>query len=362
MDAILEVKREKQFEVAVKEPGKDSAAPQGRRALLSVITPAYNETKNLPALYERLSQACAAADVDWEWIIVDDHSADDTFSTMSELAQQDPRIQGIRFARNFGAHTAIMCGMQHAAGDCAVIMAADLQDPPETIPDLVAEWQASYQVVWAVRAKREGESATTVGFSRLYYSLMRNVVGMREMPATGADFFLLDRRVVDALCQFNESNVSLMALITWMGFRQTSITYDKQARLHGESGWSLGKKLKLVVDSVTSFSYLPIRAMSYVGFVVAVAGFLYAGFVVANAIAGNPAQGWSSLMVVVLVVGGLQMLMMGILGEYLWRALDESRRRPRYLVEDILGRQPYEHYGVPSSETRKTEHHRHQST
>ena len=153
------------------------------------------------------------------------------------------------------------------------------------------------------------------------------------MPATGADFFLLDRKVVEAFSQFSEANVSILALITWMGFRQTAVPYDKEARLHGRSGWDLRKKLKLVVDSVTSFSYLPIRFMSYLGLVVGLGGFIYAGVVIFNAIHGDPVQGWSSLMVVVLVVGGLQMIMMGVLGEYLWRALDESRRRPRYIVE-----------------------------
>jgi dolichol-phosphate mannosyltransferase len=160
---------------------------------------------------------------------------------------------------------------------------------------------------------------------------------MNEMPATGADFFLIDRRVIDALSEFNENNASLMALITWMGFRQTQITYTKEARLHGSSGWNLEKKLKLVVDSVTSFTYLPIRLMSYLGVFVAILGFLYAGFVIWNAIAGRPSEGWSSLMVVVLVVGGIQMLMMGILGEYIWRALDEARQRPRYILEADAG-------------------------
>ena len=163
---------------------------------------------------------------------------------------------------------------------------------------------------------------------------MRNVVGMKEMPATGADFFLLDRTVVDAFSRFNESNASIFALLTWMGFRQATIGYDKEARLHGSSGWTLKKKLKLVVDSVTSFSYVPIRFMSYLGFVVGLAGFLYAGLRGRRtSCAGSPVEGWSSLMIVVLLVGGLQMVMMGVLGEYLWRALDESRRRPRYLIE-----------------------------
>jgi dolichol-phosphate mannosyltransferase len=300
---------------------------------VSVVTPAYNEARNLPVLYGRLVQVLDALGLAWEWIVVDDHSRDDTFATVAALAQEDPRVHALRLARNSGAHTAMTCGLHHASGACAVVLAADLQDPPETLPQLLAEWDAGAQVVWAVRARREGESASTVGFARLYYWIMRRVVGMQEMPATGADFFLLDRQVLDAFRQFHESNVSILALLTWMGFRQTSIAYDKQARLHGSSGWSLGKKLKLVVDSVASFSYLPIRMMSYFGFAVAAIGFIYAGLVVFNALAGQPAEGWSSLMVVVLVVGGVQMLMMGVLGEYLWRALDEARRRPKYLVE-----------------------------
>jgi len=279
----------------------------------------------------------AGLNVAWEWIVVDDHSGDDTFGVIARIAQADDRVRGIRLARNSGSHTAITCGLQHAAGDCAVILAADLQDPPETLPALLDRWRAGAQVVWAVRARREGEAASTVGFARLYYLIMRRLVGIQEMPASGADFFLLDRRVLEAFGQFGESNVSIMALLTWMGFRQATITYDKQARLHGQSGWNLGKKLKLVVDSVTSFSYLPIRMMSIVGFIVAIIGFLYAGVVVVNALAGQPPQGWTSLMVVVLVVGGIQMLMMGVLGEYLWRALDEARRRPRYIVECETG-------------------------
>lgn len=164
------------------------------------------------------------------------------------------------------------------------------------------------------------------------------VLGLKVLLGT-PDFFLLDRRALDAFRQFSESNVSIMALITWMGFRQASITYDKQARIHGRSGWNLEKKLKLVLDSVTSFTYLPIRMMSYLGFIVSVLGFLYAGWVIVNALIGRPAYGWSSLMVVVLVIGGVQMLMMGVLGEYLWRTLDETRRRPQYLIEARFDRE-----------------------
>ena len=301
--------------------------------MISIVTPAYNEAANLPPLYERICTTMEALGHDWEWIVVDDHSADTTFAVVSRLAERDRRVRGLRFARNFGAHTAATCGLHEARGDCVTVLAADLQDPPEVIPQLLAQWQEGAKVVWAARGVREGEKATTIGFSRVYYWLMRNLVDMKEMPPTGADFFLLDRAVVDTFCRFGESNASILALITWMGFRQATITYDKAARVHGRSGWSLKKKLKLVVDSVTSFSYVPIRFMSYLGIAVAFAGFAYASLVILNFLRGAPVQGWSSLMVAVLVVGGLQMVMMGVLGEYLWRALDESRRRPRYIIE-----------------------------
>ena len=303
------------------------------RPLLSIVTAAFNEADNLPVLYERLAGALGSMDLDWEWVIVDDHSTDGTFEIIEDIARDDHRVHGIRFARNFGAHTALMCGLLHARGDCAIAMAADLQDPPEALPALVSKWREGNQVVWAVRAGREGEKTSTLAFSWLYYLLMRRFVGLREIPSTGADFFLVDRRVLDTLSQFNESHVSIFALIIWMGFRQVVVTYNKQARLHGRSGWNLEKKLKLALDSITSFTYLPIRLMSYLGFIVAFSGFFFAAYVVINALTGNPASGWSSLMVLVLLVGGIQMVMMGVLGEYLWRALDESRRRPRYLIE-----------------------------
>jgi dolichol-phosphate mannosyltransferase len=289
-----------------------------RCSLLSVITPAFNEARNLPVLNQRLVETLESLGINWEWIVVDDHSVDETFSVVEELAHRDGRVRGIRLSRNFGSHRALTCGMDNARGDCVVVMAADLQDPPETLPALLKQWDAGAQVVWAVRSRREGEKLSTLAFGRLYHWFMRHVVGIRELPATGADFFLLDRRVLDALRQFKEINVSIMALVTWMGFRQSRIAYDKKA----------------------SFTYLPIRLMSYVGFVIAFVGFVYAGLVIANALTGQPTQGWSSLMVVVLIIGGVQMLMMGVLGEYLWRALDESRQRPRYLIEATTRPQP----------------------
>lgn len=308
--------------------------------LLSVVTPAYNEARNLGILYQQLCTVMDQLQVQWEWVVVDDHSTDETFAIISNLAEKDRRVRGFRFSRNFGSHIALTCGLHHARGDCVALMAADLQDPPDMLPSLFARWQEGIQVVWAVRSHREGEKARTRGFSRLYYLIMRNLVGLKEIPSTGADFALLDRRVVDAFCKFGETNTSILALITWMGFRQASITYDKQARLHGKSGWNLGKKVKLVIDSIISFSYFPIRLMSYLGLIFSLLGLLYASFIVIHALTGTPPLGWSSLIVVVLIIGGIQMLMIGVLGEYLWRTLDEARHRPRYIIEALVNAEP----------------------
>jgi glycosyltransferase involved in cell wall biosynthesis len=301
---------------------------------LSIVTPAHNEEANLPLLYQALCEHLA--DYDWEWILVDDHSSDSTLSVFSRLAANDARLKGLRFSRNFGSHKALICGLREARGQAAVILAADLQDPPQVIPRLYEAWKAGDQVVWAVRKGRPGEKQSSLAFGRLYYWIMRRFVGLTNMPATGADFFLADRRVLDALAQFRENNVSLFALIGSLGFRHGYIDYVKEARQHGTSSWTFAKKFKLVLDSVIAFTYLPIRYIMAFGSLVGLGGFLYSLFVVYNYVHGSPSQGWSSLMVVVLMLGGMQMMMLGVLGEYIWRTLDESRARPLYLVEQVV--------------------------
>lgn len=319
-------------------PAQEGAAPVG--PLISIVTPCFEEADNLPLLHERLRAVMDGLGQPWEWIVVDDHSGDGSFEVLAGLANADARVRGLRLARNVGAHLAIACGIEQAAGACCAVLAADLQDPPETLPALLERWRAGAQVVWAARAGRAGESTQTLLAARTYYWLMRHLVGLREMPPGGADVMLLDRAVMDALARFGERNVSIHALIAWMGFRQERIDYEKQARLHGRSGWSLGKKLKLLVDSVTAFSDLPVRLMTCLGLAVTLLGFLYAAVLFVEALLGAPIEGWTVLMVAVLVIGGLQMTMLGVLGAYLWRALDESRGRPRYLIEARIGAEP----------------------
>ena len=309
-----------------------------QKAFISVVTPAFNEAKNLPMLYEDLRSVLDSISKKWEWVVIDDHSTDETFSVLTYLADRDDRLRGFRLSRNSGAHIAIACGLNHALGDCAVVMAADRQDPPDTLLDLVREWSNGAQIVWASGARSEGKSKGSKFFARLYIWIMRHLVGIKEMPATGADYFLADRMVLDAFRQFNEININVVALLTWMGFRQVTIYYTKRARMIGKSGWSLGKKVKLMIDSIMSFSYLPIRLMSYSGLIIAFLGFVYAVVIIANAIKGNPISGWASLMVGVLIFSGVQMLMLGTLGEYLWRTLSEARNRPRYTIEAFIGK------------------------
>ncbi len=303
-------------------------------AKLSIVVAAYNEEGNLPLLYQRVLA------LDWdrlglglELLFVDDHSRDRTPQVLADLAARDPRVRVLRFSRNFGSHKAFTAGLEHCTGDAAVILAADLQDPPETIPALVEKWRAGARVVWAQRADREGESLTTRLCSRFYYFLMRRFAEVRP-PPKGADFLLVDREVIAALKAAPEKHTSLLSLIQWMGFDQDHIEYTKEARHSGSSKWTLRKKFKLAVDSFVSFSYAPVRLMSAVGLGFALTGFLYALLIIGRSLLhGIPVQGWASLMCVLLIVSGVQLVMLGVLGEYLWRAFDEVRGRPRYIIE-----------------------------
>jgi dolichol-phosphate mannosyltransferase len=305
---------------------------------LSLVIAAYNEEMNLPALHARINAIdWPAQGVEIEIVVVDDHSRDRTPEMIRQMAERDPRVKWLRFSRNFGSHKAFVAGLDHATGDAAVILAADLQDPPETVPALLEKWRSGARVVWAVRAAREGESASTKFFARVYYRLMRRFA-IADMPETGADFLLMDRVVIDALRAAPERHTSLLALIQWMGFEQSQILYTKEARVAGTSKWTFSKRLKLALDSFVSFSYAPIRLVSGLGIGFALLGFCFAVFLmIRRIILGNPIEGWTSLMCVVVILSGVQLLMLGILGEYLWRTFDESRQRPRYIIEDRHG-------------------------
>ena len=301
--------------------------------MISLIIPAYNEAENLKPLYTRLVSVFKKIDKEsFEIIFIDDCSTDSTPAILQEMAQRDERVEIIRFSRNCGSHAAVAGGLQFCRGDAAVMIAADLQDPPEIIADLISEWEKGFRVVWAVRKHRKGEHFVNRAFSRLFYFLMNNLTDIRQ-AATGADVFLVDRKVMEAFKQSPEKNTSIYMFIAWLGFSQTNIEYTKEKRHSGKSKWGLSKRLKLFFDSLISFSYVPLRMMSLIGSIAAFVGLCYGMLVLFNALCGTPIQGWSSLMIVILLLGGFQMAMMGMLGEYLWRTYDEARGRPRYVIE-----------------------------
>ena len=301
--------------------------------MISIILPTYNEQDNLSALYSRLVDLVTTMpEHTFQFIFVDDCSSDKTPDILQEIAKTDDRVKTIRFARNCGSHAAVAAGLQFCRGDVTIMIAADLQDPPEIIPQLLLEWEKGSKVVWGVRDKREGENFFTIACSRFFYFLMNRLTNVSQ-PPTGADVFLIDRQVIEAFKQSPEKNTSVYMLIAWFGYPQAYITYVKEARHAGVSKWTTSKRLKLFFDSLISFSYVPLRFMSLVGGISAFAGLLYSLVVFINALKGIPVQGWATLMIVVLLMGGFQMIMMGTLGEYLWRTYDETRGRPRYVIE-----------------------------
>jgi len=300
------------------------------------VIPAYNEESNINALRERLTAVFGAArGYEFDITIVDDHSSDGTPAAVRRWADDDRRVRLIRLSRNFGSHAAFHAGVAECSGDAAVFLAADLQDPPELVLEMTQQWENGSDVVWAIRAGREGEKVSVKLFSQVYYVALRHM-GLSQIPAQGADFFLIDRKVIDAYLRIPEKNTSFMGMVLWMGFRQSFVPYVKQARASGVSKWTLGKKIKLFVDSIVSFSFTPIRAMSVLGVLFALAGFAFMLFVIVARLAGwvVAGTGYAALMTVVLMGFGLIMLMLGVMGEYLWRTFDEARGRPRFIVED----------------------------
>ena len=303
-------------------------------ALLSIIIPSYNEEENLPVLYERLKHVAETLEHTFEFIFVDDGSSDGSFQCLEDLARKDSRVKVIKFSRNFGSHAACLAGLAQAIGDACTFLSADLQDPPEMIVTLISEWARGYEVVFGIR--EWGKESSRL-FPKIYYKAVRRFA-LKNMPETGTDVFLIDRKVVDAVVSIREKNTSIFGLILWSGFKQTIVQYRKGTRQKGISKWTLGKKIKLFIDTFVSFSYIPLRLISVVGIMIAFMGFLYAFFIVFNRLFFSvPVEGWASLMVVLLVVSGTQLVFLGILGEYLWRNFDETRKRPPFIIDRMIG-------------------------
>lgn len=303
-------------------------------ALISIIIPVYDEEENIPGLYMRLQESAERSKNEFEFIFIDDGSSDRSFSVLRDLSGKDPRIKIIKFSRNFGSHAACLAGLSYAGGDACAFISADLQDPPEMVQNLIEEWKRGHEVIIGVR---EWKERSLRAFPRLYYKLVRRFA-LGNMPEGGTDVFLIDRKVVDAVTSMKEKNTSIFGLILWSGYRQKLITYKKGIRQKGVSKWTTGKKIKLFIDTFVSFSYFPVRMISVVGILIALLGFLYSLFIITNRLFFSvPVEGWASLMVVLLMVSGVQLIMLGVIGEYLWRNFDESRKRPMFIIDETVG-------------------------
>lgn len=304
---------------------------------LSIVIPVYYNEQNIPFLYEKLEEAIIRnPNYEHELIFVDDGSGDRSYEELLKLQQLHVNIKLIKLSRNFGSHTAVLAGLSYASGDCATVISADLQDPPEIINQMFEKWQEGNKVVLAVREDRE-ESFTQKLFSNSYYKLMRKYA-LPNMPEGGFDCFLIDRKIIDILKSIEEKNTTLMGQILWTGFKTERIYYVRREREIGKSRWTLAKKVKLFIDSFLAFSYMPIRFMSMIGIMFSLFAFGSGVFLVINKLAnGVDVQGWTSLMVIFLLVAGIQMIMMGTIGEYLWRNMDESRKRPVFIIDEKAG-------------------------
>jgi glycosyltransferase involved in cell wall biosynthesis len=299
---------------------------------ISVVVPAYNEASALELFHGRLLHALAGLE-SWEVVYVNDGSTDGTLSAMEALHRTDNRVALVSLSRNFGKEIALTAGLDHAAGDAVVVIDADLQDPPELLPELVAEWRAGFDMVYAKRRSRAGESWLKRGTAVVFYRLMQRM-GDLKLPENTGDFRLMSRRVVDAVRQLREQHRFMKGLFAWVGYPTTFVLYDREPRCSGVTKWSYWKLWNLALEGITSFTVMPLKFATYVGLVVALLSGIYAAEVmVKTLIIGNPVAGYPSLMTVVLFLGGMQLMFLGVIGEYLGRVFNETKQRPLYLVE-----------------------------
>lgn len=304
---------------------------------LSIVIPVYFNELNIPELIHTLYNDVLSSDkFEFELIFVDDGSGDASFTLLVDLAEEYPNIHIIKLSRNFGSHIAILAGLEHASGDCATVISADLQDPPSIIIEMFDKWSEGNEVVLAVRSDRE-ESFIQKLTSNSYYALMKRFA-LKNMPTNGFDCFLIDRKVIKILTQMQEKNSTLMGQILWCGFNTSMIFYIRARRKDGVSRWTFSKKIKLFIDSFLAFSYFPIRLISITGMLVSFLSFIYAVLLVVDRVLNNTTPaGWTTLTILILFLSGIQMLMIGVLGEYLWRNFDETRNRPAYLIDKMIG-------------------------
>ncbi len=333
-------------------------SPPRSPTLLSVVAPVYNEEE----LVERfVRRACAAvADYTFELVLVDDGSTDTTPALLDRMADEDPRVRVIHLSRNFGHQAALTAGLEHAVGDVVAMIDADLQDPPELIPTMVARWEAGADVVYAVRKQREGETAFKLATASWFYKIFDRLAQVNLEPNSG-DFRVLDRRALDALLTMTERSRFLRGMTVWVGFTQTAVPYERDARHAGETKYTLRKMLRFSLDAIASFSHVPLQLATYVGLLSAGLAFVAIPVVVGLHFAGSYLPGFGSLTIAILLLGGIQLIALGVIGEYVGRIYDEVKHRPLYIVREERNRPadtggpvaPIARAGLPAARVRE---------
>ena len=297
--------------------------------LLSVVAPVYNEEATIQEFYARV--CCALEGVNFELVLVDDGSTDGSTASLDQLATNDPRVRVVYLSRNFGHQTALTAGLDHARGDAVVMLDADLQDPPELIARMLDHWRAGCDVVYAVREQREGESRFKLSTARWFYKLFDKLAQV-ELQHNSGDFRLLDRRALDALLAMRERNRFLRGMTVWVGYTQAAVPYKRDPRYAGETKYTLSKMLRFSLDAISSFSHRPLQLATLLGFAISTLAFIAIPVVIVLRIIGSYLPGFGSITIVILLLGGIQLIAIGIIGEYVGRIYDEVKGRPLYLV------------------------------
>ena len=304
--------------------------------LVSVVVPVYNEAEVIGEMYRRLTHvASSLPDLEYELVVVDDGSRDESYAALVSLARSDPRLRVLKLSRNFGHQTAITAGIDVARGDAVVIIDADLQDPPEVIPEMVQRWREGFDVVYGVREKRAGETMMKLATASVFYRMLGRMTNV-SIPVDAGDFRLMSRRAADQLRAMREKDRFVRGLISWIGFRQASIPYHREARFAGTTKYPLRKMLKFAVDGLTSFSTLPLKLATWLGYLASAFAFIYLASVFVQKWLGRTVEGWATIMVAMLFMGGVQLICLGIMGEYIGRIFTESKGRPLYVVEEFV--------------------------
>ena len=305
---------------------------------ITIIIPAYNEEESLPPLYERLEKLMnSMGNYEFEILFVNDGSKDNTINLIKEYRQKDERISYVDFSRNFGKEIAMIAGLDYATGDCVIFMDADLQDPPELIPELVKYWEEGYDDVYAKRNSRKGETWLKKFTSKMYYRVLQHLTNVPIQKDTG-DFRLLDRRCVNALKKMRESQRNSKSMFSWIGYKKKEVLYDRDPRIAGQTKWNYKKLVDLAIDGITSFTTSPLRISTYISIPTFILLFIYFIYVIVKCIATSTAiQAYQAIILLILFFSGVQILLFGIIGEYLGRIFNESKNRPLYLVNEYNG-------------------------